>query len=216
MVKLVFRFTGFVGQNPTVLNMEKKEAELVSRSKNGDQKAFEILLKKYEARTYSSTYRILGNRSDAADILQEASIRAFQALSKFSGRSNFGTWFYRIAINLCLLKLRKQKKAPFSLEAMTNVRKDNGEEQPFEITDWSHNPSASLANTELRELLEKNIAGLPDIYRTPFVLYETEDLSVKEIARILKISESAVKTRLHRSRSLLREKLSHYFHHLKK
>ena len=198
------------------MNMEKKEVELVTRAKNGNREAFEILLKKYEARTYSSAYRILGNRSDAADVLQEASIRAFQALPKFSGRSTFGTWFYRIAINLCLLKLRKQKKAPFSLEAMTTVRKDDGEEQPFEITDWSHNPAASLANTELRELLEKKIAGLPDIYRTPFVLYETEDLPVKEVARILKISESAVKTRLHRSRSLLREKLSHYFQHLKR
>ena len=204
-----------LGRSPTVLNMEKKEAELVSRAKNGNREAFETLLKKYEARTYSSAYRILGNRSDAADVLQEASIRAFQALPKFSGRSSFGTWFYRIAINLCLLKLRKQKKAPFSLEAMTTVRKDDGEEQSFEITDWSHNPAASLANTELRELLEKKIAGLPDIYRTPFVLYEIEDLPVKEVARILKISESAVKTRLHRSRSLLREKLSHYFQHLR-
>ena len=196
--------------------MEKKESELVSKAKNGDRGAFEELLKKYEARTYSSAYRILGNRSDAADVLQEASIKAFQSLLKFSGRSSFGTWFYRIAINLCLLKLRKQKKTPVSLEAMTTVRKDDGKEQPFEITDWSHNPAASLANTELRELLEKKIAGLPDIYRTPFVLYEIEDLPVKEIARILKISESAVKTRLHRSRSLLREKLSQYFKHLKK
>ncbi|MFH2069184.1 MAG: sigma-70 family RNA polymerase sigma factor [Candidatus Omnitrophota bacterium] len=196
--------------------MEKKEIKLVSRAKKGDREAFEILLKKYEARTYSSAYRILGNRSDAADILQEASIRAFQAMPKFSGRSNFGTWFYRIAINLCLLKLRKGKKAPVSLEAMTTVREDNGKKQPFEITDWSHNPAASLANTELRELLEKKIKGLPDIYRTPFVLYEIEDLPVKEVARILKISESAVKTRLHRSRSLLREKLSHYFQHLKR
>ncbi|MFA5392849.1 MAG: sigma-70 family RNA polymerase sigma factor [Candidatus Ratteibacteria bacterium] len=196
--------------------MEKKEAVLVSRAKGGDREAFEILLKKYEARTYSSAYRILGNRSDAADVLQEASLSAFQALPKFSGRSSFGTWFYRIAINLCLLKLRKQKKAPVSLEAMTTIRKDNGKEQSFEITDWSHNPAASLANTELKELLEKNIAGLPDIYRTPFVLYEIEDLPVKEVARILKISESAVKTRLHRSRSLLREKLSHYFKHLKR
>jgi len=196
--------------------MEKKEAELVSRARTGDRGAFEALLKKYEARTYSSAYRILGNRSDAADVLQEASIKAFQALPKFSGRSSFGTWFYRIAINLCLLKLRKQKRAPVSLEAMTTVRKDNGEEQSFEITDWSHNPAASLANTELRELLEKKIAELPDTYRTPFVLYEIEDLPVKEVARILNISEPAVKTRLHRSRSLLREKLSSYFKHLKK
>ncbi|MCX5643034.1 MAG: sigma-70 family RNA polymerase sigma factor [Candidatus Omnitrophica bacterium] len=195
--------------------MEKKEEKLISRAQNGDREAFEILLKKYEARTYSSAYRILGNRSDAADVLQEASISAFQALPKFSGRSTFGTWFYRIAINLCLLKLRKQKEAPISLESMTTIRKDDGAEQPFEITDWSHNPAASLANTELRELLEKKIAGLPDIYRTPFVLYEIEDLPVKDVARILKISESAVKTRLHRSRSLLREKLSHYFQHLK-
>src|SRR5450756_694392 len=114
--------------------MEKKEAELVSQAKRGDREAFEILLKKYEARTYSSAYRILGNRSDASDVLQEASIRAFQALPKFSGRSSFGTWFYRIAIILCLLKLRKQKKAPFSREAMTTVRKDDGKEQPVSYT----------------------------------------------------------------------------------
>ena len=103
----------------------------------------------------------------------------------------------------------------FSLEEMPTIRNDDGEKKPFDPEDWSHNPAASLANTELRELLEKKIAGLPDIYRTPFVLYEIEDLPVKDVARILKISESAVKTRLHRSRSLLREKLSHYFQHLK-
>jgi len=113
--------------------MEKNEAELVSKAKHGDREAFEMLLKKYEARTYSSAYRILGNRSDAADVLQEASIRAFQALSKFSGRSSFGTWFYRIAINLCLLKLRKQKRAPVSLEAMTTVRKETAQNNHLKL-----------------------------------------------------------------------------------
>ncbi len=197
--------------------MEIKEAELVSRAKEGDQDAFEKLLKKYEDRIYNLAYRILGNRSDAADILQEASLKAFQALPNFSGRSSFGTWFYRIAANLCLIRLRKKKKrAALSLEEITAAKDEEGKRRAYEIPDWSNNPAASLANAELRTLLERSITELPDIYRLPFVLYEMEGKSVKEVSKMLKISESAVKTRLHRSRLALREKLSDYFRDLNK
>ncbi len=191
------------------------EAELVSRAKQGDQAAFEMLLRKYEVMIYNLAYRMLHNRADADDILQEAALKAYQALPSFKSRSGFGTWFYRIAANLCLMKLRRGKRAPFSLEAMINRQKDQ-EEKEFEIEDASHNPATHFARVELRKVLEDGIASLPSTYRAPFVLYEIDNLSVREISRILKISEPAVKTRLHRSRLLLREKLADHLGHLKK
>ncbi|MFH0796074.1 MAG: sigma-70 family RNA polymerase sigma factor [Candidatus Omnitrophota bacterium] len=199
------------------IETEKPEAELVVRAKIGDHPAFEKLLKKYEVRIYNLAYRMLGNRSDAADVLQEAALKAYQALPRFQGRSSFGTWFYRIAANLCLVRLRSHKKVPFSLDTMLSKKGSSQEEEKtFEIADWSHNPAASLANKELHKILSDSIATLPAIYRSPFVLYEMEDLPVKQISEVLRISEPAVKTRLHRSRLLLREKLSEYFEHLKK
>ena len=198
---------------------EKPEAELVARAKIGDHLSFEKLLKKYEVQIYNLAYRMLGNRSDAADVLQEAALKAYQALPRFQGRSSFGTWFYRIAANLCLVLIRnhKHKQVPISLDTMLSRKGSSQEEEKtFEIADWSHNPAASLANKELHKILSDSIATLPAIYRSPFVLYEMEDLPVKQISEVLRISEPAVKTRLHRSRLLLREKLSEYFEHLKK
>jgi len=196
--------------------MEAAEQELVKKAKSGDRDAFEALLKKYEVQVYNLAYRMLGNRFDAADILQEASFKAFQALPRFQGRSSFGTWFYRIAANLCLLKLRRHKHTPASLDSM-KIRdpRGEGEDKPLEVVDWSPNPAASLANEELKKTLEDSITKLPAIYRAPFILYEIEDLPVRQISEVLHISESAVKTRLHRARLLLREKLSDYFKHLK-
>jgi len=196
--------------------MEAAEQELVTRAKAGNRDAFEALLKKYEVQIYNLAYRMLGNRFDAADILQEASIKAFQALPRFQGRSSFGTWFYRIAANLCLLKRRPHKHTTVSLNSL-KVRNPQGDgaDKPFEVVDWSPNPAASLANSELKKTLENSITELPAIYRTPFVLYEIDDLPVRQISEVLHISESAVKTRLHRARLLLREKLSDYFRHLK-
>lgn len=193
----------------------KTDRELVSLAQGGDIRAFEELLRRHEKLIYNLARRILQNREEAADILQEASFKAYSALPGFAGHSSFSTWFYRIAANLCLMKLRQKKAAVYSLDKPAGKSED-GEDgaRPIEIPDWSGNPAAELANRELREALEKYIGALPDTYRLPFIMFELDGRPVREIARLLEISEPAVKTRLHRARSMLQEKLSAWFEHL--
>lgn len=183
---------------------------LVKKSKEGNFLAFEKLIKRYEKKIYNLAYRIMGDQEEASDILQETFLKAFRKISSFKGEANFSTWLYRIAVNLCFMKKRKGKRmkiVSLDMPVLTNEG-----EVKREITDnWSKNPLTTLENRELKKFLDEAINLLPMEYRMVFLLREVEGLSNDEVAKILKLSLSAVKSRLHRARLFLREKLSCYF-----
>ncbi len=188
--------------------MSLTETELVQRAKNGDNKAFEQLMLRNQGKIYNLGLKLLRNREDAADLLQETFIKAYQNLNDFEGKSAFSTWLYRIATNFALMKLRQRKARSVSLETMEE------ESRPVynrEILDWSDNPHAHLKNQELKMLLESAITSLPAKYKTVFILHDIEGFPVAKVSEILSLSIPAVKTRIHRSRLYLREKLSRYF-----
>ncbi|MCX7705291.1 MAG: sigma-70 family RNA polymerase sigma factor [bacterium] len=187
-----------------------KENELIERAKNRDNAAFEELVRRNQAKIYNLGLKLLGNKEDAADLLQETFINAYYALPKFEGKSAFSTWLYRIATNNAFMKMRKKKIPLVRFETEKN---DSDQQQvTFNIPDWSNDPRAHLKNEELKMLIEKSVDALPGKYKTIFILHDIEGFSTEEISRMLNLSISAVKSRVHRSRMFLRDRLSQYFH----
>ncbi len=184
---------------------------LVKKSQEGDSLSFEELVKRYEKKIYNLAYRIMGNKEDANDILQETFLEAFRKLSSFEGKSKFSTWLYRIAVNLCLMKKRREKKIDEVPLDMPILTKEEDEIKGELRDDWSKNPLATLENKEVRKKLSKAIDSLPEEYRTVILLRGVNGLSNEEVAKVLKISLPAVKSRLHRARLFVRDQLSQYF-----
>jgi RNA polymerase sigma-70 factor (ECF subfamily) len=131
-----------------------------------------------------------------------------EKISTFDERSGFFTWIYRIGTNASLMKLRRKKIA--STEYLDHPDFERGREDKI-LQDWSQNPALRLDDQEVKKVLDRAINDLAEIYRTVFVLRDIEDLSIKDTARILAISEENVKIRLRRARIFLRDRLSEYF-----
>ncbi|TFG94904.1 MAG: sigma-70 family RNA polymerase sigma factor [Calditrichales bacterium] len=184
------------------------DTQLVQKAKKGDKTALAELISKYSERIYNLSLRILRNKEDAEDILQETFLTVIKKLDTFDGRSSFFTWVYRIATNASLMKLRKKKLNFVELPDNPDFVNRNVEEM---FVDWSQNPSMDIQNEEIRNDLQKAIDQLSEIYRSVFILRDIEDLSIKETSKILGITEENVKIRLRRARLFLREEISHHF-----
>jgi len=187
---------------------ERSDVELVKLAKSEDFGAFEELVSRHSGRIYSLLYRLLRNREDAEDLLQKTFLSAFENLVRFREEASFKTWITRIATNFALMKFRKEGKIQMvSLDDPQSYTKE-GVPLPREIGDWSVNPGLILERKELIEILEGAIATLPPIYRYVFLLSDVEGLPNKEVAEIMELSVSAVKSRLMRARLFLREIIS--------
>ena len=151
---------------------------------------------------------MLKNNEDAADLKQETQIRAEEKLDPFRGDAAFSTWIYRIATNLALMKMRKDKTKKVTLDQPEETSMPS---MVTEMPDWTHNPANYFKNNEMKDLLNKAIDSLPDKYKSVFVLRDIEGFPISEVAEMLSISQPTVKTRSHRSRLYLREKLVEYF-----
>ncbi len=173
-------------------------------ARGGDTRAFGKLMERYQNKIYRLGRRMTQTDEDAEDVLQESFIKAFKSLGGFKGRSKFSTWLYRITVNLALMKLRRRKLDTVSLDEP--VATEEGSVQR-DIEDDALDPLERLIETESLETLDLAVADLPPGYRAVFVLRHVEELSTEETARILRISVPAVKSRLHRTRSALKEKL---------
>ena len=180
------------------------EQEIIRRAKAGDRSALSELVTLYSDRIYNLALRILRNREDAEDVLQETFLTVVEKLNTFNEQSSFFTWIYRIATNASLMKIRKKK---YSVRELP----DHPDFSQLEVADWSQNPVNEVQNKEIKKILDRAIGDLPDIYRSVFILRDIEQVSIKETASILDISEENVKIRLRRARLFLREKLSQYF-----
>jgi RNA polymerase sigma-70 factor, ECF subfamily len=183
--------------------------ELVSRAQSGDLAAFDSIMLLYRERLYSVIYNMTFNHEDAADLSQEAFVKAFRSLKKFKGKSSFFTWLYRIGVNMTLSHLqRKKTRKFFSFEQISEenaVGKD--------LDKFSSPESSSVRNTLLNELHEKlneALLKLSDKHRTIVVLYEIDGLSHREIATIMKCTEGTVRSRLHYAKIQLQSLLSDY------
>lgn len=189
--------------------MNHEEKSLLEALHRGERYACDDLVQRFSQKIYNVALRLTGQQTEAEEVLQETFIAACRGVEEFEGRSSLGTWLYRIATNTGLMRLRRKKLStvplePPSDEEMTDFR-------PRQIQDWDWNPESITLTDELRQVMDRAVAELPDSLRTAFVLRDLEGLSTKEAAEALDISEGSVKVRLHRARLALREQLAAYF-----
>jgi len=175
----------------------------------GDRDAFAEMMEQHSSHVYHLALRMLQDPQEAEDVLQETFLNAYRALHRFEGRSNLGTWLYRIAANQALMRLRK--KQPVMLSVDDPLITDSGESMPRQLEDWCCLPEDEFTTAEAREQLHAAAQTLSPALHSVFVLRDLQGLSTKETSEILEVSESAVKTRLLRARLQLREELSTYF-----
>ena len=181
---------------------------LVTRLQRGDETAFEELVRGHGGRLLSVARRFLGSSEDAQDAVQEAFIRAFKAIHSFEERSQLHTWLHRILVNTALMKLRERRRKPEeSIDELLPTFAADGH-QTVESREWS---DALFERKETAGIVRAAIARLPELYRVVLVLRDLEDRDTAETARILGVTTTVVKVRLHRARQALRTLLDREF-----
>lgn len=180
------------------------ETALVAQLQRGDAEAFETLVRQHGGRMLAVARRMLGDEHAAQDAVQDAFLAAFRALGEFGGQSQLSTWLHRIVVNASLMKLRTRKRKPeCSLESLLPRFLEDGH-QAEPATPWTVSAETACESEEIRRLVRECIDSLPEIFRTVLVLRDLEQVPTEEAARLLDVTESVVKTRLHRARLALR------------
>jgi RNA polymerase sigma-70 factor (ECF subfamily) len=183
------------------------DTELVERATNGEEYAFECILRRHNRLLFRTARSILKSNAEAEDALQEAYLRAWRALATFRADSKLSTWLVRIVINEALGRLRRRGAQVIPLEsAMDSI--DTQTQESMEDDDPHGQPDRIAMRSEVRRLMEARIDMLPEAFRTVFMLRAVEELSVEEVSATLKVPEPTVRSRFFRARSLLREGLS--------
>ncbi len=187
--------------------LDANEAELIKRVCDGEQEAFYELVRPYERFVYVTAISVLRNAADAEEVAQEAVLKAFSKLSSFRGECKFSTWLIQITYNEARMKLRKDRRHIY--ESIDDPQQgQEGNFWPRDFADWQPIPSELLERNEVRQAIQNAIGSLSRMYREVLILRDIQNLSVRETANILGISEGAVKTRLLRARLHMRDVLA--------
>ena len=184
---------------------------LIERMKCGDEEAFEKIMERYQPRVYRLAYRLTGSAADAEDVTQNVFLILHNKIGSFKGESALFSWVYKITLNASWEILRNRKReSHVSIEQY--LPKFNGNGQHAEpILDRSNRPDEITTRKEAQSLVRKAIDGLSTEYKAVLVLRDIEGLPSKETAEILDLTVPAVKSRLHRARLYIRERLAGYF-----
>ncbi len=176
----------------------QNDTDIIRAAQRGEHHAFAMLVNRHQPRAMTLALRMLGNRQDAEEAVQDAFVRAFRSLRNFEERSSFATWLYRIVYNVCATMLRKRSGSQLLVHPS-----DGNDLTSHPIAD-DELPDVHLEESDLREVALKVLETLPPIYRGPLSLFFLDDLGYEEIVAITGLSLSAVKVRLSRGRNLLR------------
>lgn len=187
---------------------ERSDLELITRFQEGDRSGFEELINRYSAKVYSLSLRLTKDAEDAEEVLQDVFVTVYRKIAGFEGKSSFSSWLYRVTVNASLMKLRKRRQD--QTVHMEDVLQQVNDCLAIKPGDLSDSEQATL-RLQLIEVLDQAVRKLPDDYRAVFVLRDVDGLSSRETGKILNLTIPAVKSRLHRSRLLLRKKL-HLFY----
>ncbi len=171
------------------------DGALVERCREGDQAAYQTLVRRYQKKAFWIAYEMINDREEANDIVQEAFVRVFKSIDRFDTGKSFYTWLYRIVTNLCIDALRKGPK-----NKAVSLDDGIGDALPH-----GHSPRTSLEKRELGEQIRKILSVLPQKYRTMILLRDVEQHSCKDIAEIVGCSHANVRWRLHKARKLFKE-----------
>ena len=184
------------------------DVELARRVAAHDHGAFELLMRRYNQSLYRTARSILKDDSEAEDALQDAYLLAYRGINNFRGDAQLSTWLTRIVVNEAIAKSRKSSRRAEVIRLDGDMGQNNGGTEVSMNADVSESPERAAMRAQTRNLLEKKIDGLPDAFRTVFVLRALEEMTGEEVAACLDIPEATVRTRFFRARSLLREALS--------
>jgi RNA polymerase sigma-70 factor (ECF subfamily) len=183
-----------------------EEPELVARARGKDASAVALIIRQHNQRLYRIARSILRDDFEAEDALQEAYTRAFTCLDSFRGESRLGTWLARIVMNEALGRLRRRKPT-VDFDALGKAQEKSAEIIRFPAGNPELDPETTMAQREIRALLERAIDALPEAFRTVLVARLIEGMSIEETAELFGIKPETVKTRLHRARTLLKQEM---------
>ncbi|MBN1815139.1 MAG: sigma-70 family RNA polymerase sigma factor [Anaerolineae bacterium] len=176
--------------------MKESDAALVARARQGDQAAFEQLVRKHQRYAFNVAYRVLQDTTEAEDVTQEAFVRAWRGLPGFRGQAQFTTWLYRIVHNLCLNRLPKLRHDLLQIEPLEDM-----------LDDSTPSPPDLFETQEQMTFLHAELERMPEKYRLVLSLRYLQHLSYEEIAAALDVPTGTVKTHIHRARRLLADRV---------
>lgn len=185
-----------------------QERQLIARLQAGDDTAVQELADRYRSRIFQLAMRYMKNREDAEEVTQDVLMKVYRKIDAFRGDSALSSWIYRITFNTAMSKLRSAKLTRAARQSdSTRDREDDTARTLREPADWSSMPDEVLLRAQLRRAVVAAIAELPEIYRVPVVLRDIEGLTTEEASSRLKVKDQTLKSRLHRGRLMLRERL---------
>jgi RNA polymerase sigma-70 factor (ECF subfamily) len=189
-----------LGTDP-LLEVPDPDYRLLEQCRRGDRFAFETLFRKYQTYVYNISLGMLGNGEDAADVTQETFLRLHRNLNSFRGDSSFSTWLYRVAVNLCITELRRRNRSRFQF--LDDLQHSDEATLTEEV---GPTPDEHMALQEDRRVVQQVLKTLPPDYRAIMVLRHFQQLAYEEIAEVLGLSLSQVKTRLFRARKMFKDR----------
>jgi RNA polymerase sigma-70 factor (ECF subfamily) len=189
------------------------EVELARQLMAGEPEAFDRFVEHFRAKVFHYSWLMCGHREDAEEVAQETMLNVFQNFNHLREAERVRPWVFQIAKNACLMKRRKSVFAPsqeLSLDDFLPAMDHQGGQTRLQIADWSGLPDRQMLQSEMKQVLDRAIGELPENYRSVIVLRDVEELSTLETAHVLDLTEDVVKTRLHRARLAVRQKLDEY------
>ena len=188
-------------------------ADIVSDvARNEDRKEFDALVQRYHKQAYNIAYRMAGNHADAEDLTQEAFIRAFRFFGQYRRELPFDSWLYKIMSNVFIDRLRRKPKAKIRSLDQPVLTEDG--EASFDVADTADGPEDAILSKEMDVRIQAALDTLPEVFRLTVIYADIEGLSYEEIAEATDTNIGTVRSRLHRGRRLLRNKLKSYANQL--
>jgi len=189
--------------------MSDTDREIIRRVLDGDVRCFGILVDKHKAKAMTLAMRILKNREDAEEALQDAFVRVYRALSSFEWKSSFSTWLYRIVYNTCATAAGKRdRKLHISLDAAD----EDGQIKEIESDELQ--PDIEMESNEFSKIVHEEVEKLPAVYGSTFTLFTIQDMSYEEIVQVTGLPLGTIKARLFRARTMLREAIVKRMDHI--
>src|SRR6266576_5276064 len=190
--------------------MARSDVQLMLDVKAGDEQSFALLLHRYRSPLINFLYRMVRNREQAEDLAQEVFLRVYRAREEYVPSAKFTTWLFRIATNLALNSLRdhRHQKWEMSIDAPLSTDAENGDERTFEIAERRPTIEQELVEQARKQMIRHAIEKLPEKQRAAVLLHKYQELDYAEISKILRCSESALKSLLFRAYETLRVELA--------
>ena len=191
-----------------------EDRQLIARLQAGDERAVKELAEKYSHRIYQMALRHMKNREDAEEVTQDVLMKVYRKIDRFRGDAALSSWIYRITFNTAMSRLRTHKARKAAEQererALQSIPSEQREAAPRQPADWSRMPDEEVLRGQLRDAVVTALAELPEIYRVPVVLRDIEGLTTEEASHRLHVKDQTLKSRLHRGRLMLRERLREF------